>query len=232
MIPLARPDGRVSFPGGSRATHGKFIHALDGFEEGCSLNSIACSGELPLTSSFSAMLFDFRRSAPCVMDLAVASARQGHPAGTMLCPFRAGRHAKVYANLFNEGQRHGKSTIAMVDFRSNNADRRGLSFQLPDPVDDFRCFGGSIYAACTEARVCAASGSRRLRVLRCSPGRPNDVESISTIVESYDSGGRGVHDEDLKVLSICQRGFAVSYGEHLALGTVAEPLRRRRLRLR
>eukprot|EP00418_Pyrodinium_bahamense_P036366 CAMPEP_0179206646 /NCGR_PEP_ID=MMETSP0796-20121207/103040_1 /TAXON_ID=73915 /ORGANISM="Pyrodinium bahamense, Strain pbaha01" /LENGTH=489 /DNA_ID=CAMNT_0020911569 /DNA_START=6 /DNA_END=1472 /DNA_ORIENTATION=- len=219
LIPLGRPDVRISFPGGSWATRGKYIHALDGFEEGCSLSGVACSGEHPLTSAFSAMLFDFRRPAPCVVDLPVTSVQQGHPIGTMLWPLRAGRSPKVYANLLHEeGRRQGRGTIAMVDFRYPSSGVC-VQFQLPSPVDDFRCFGDSIYAACTDA---GSMQQQRLRVHRCSPSRPGAAESLCTVVEAYDAGGRSPR-EDLKVFSVCPRGFAVSYGEYLALGTIAEP---------
>lgn len=217
LIPLGRPEVRISFPGGSWATRGKYIHALDGFEEGCSLSGVACSGEHPLTSAFSAMLFDFRRPAPCVIDLPVTSVRQGHPVGTMLWPLRAGCSPKVYANLLHEeGRRNGRGTIAMVDFRYPSMDK-GVLFHLPDPVDDFRCFGGSIYAACTDTSTL----QHRLRVHRCTPSRPTMAECLCTVVEQYDAAGRSPR-EDLKTFSICPRGFAVTYGEYLALGTVAE----------
>jgi len=219
IIPLGRPDVRISFPGGSWATRGKYIHAPDGFEEGCSLSGVACSGEHPLTSAFSAMLFDFRRPAPCVVDLPVTSVKQGHPVGTMLWPLRAGCSPKVYANLLHEeGRRQGQGTIAMIDFRYPAMDDLTVRFQLPDPVDDFRCFGGSIYAACTDT----SSPQHKLRVHRCSPSQPGIAESLCTVVEVYDAGGRSPR-EDLKVFSVCPRGFAVSYGEYLALGTIAEP---------
>lgn len=218
LIHLDRPDVRISWPGGSWATRGKYIHALDGFEEGCSLNAVACSGEHPLTSAFSAMLFDFRRPAPCVVDLPVTSLRQGHPVGTMLWPLRAGCSPKVYANLLHEeGRRTGRGTIAMIDFRYPSMDG-GVRFELPDPVDDFRCFGGSIYAACTDT----SSRQQQLRVYRCTPSQPGIAECLCTVVEAYDAGGRSPR-EDLKVFSVCPRGFAVSYGEYLALGTVAQP---------
>eukprot|EP00931_Biecheleriopsis_adriatica_P120438 TRINITY_DN95564_c0_g1_i1.p1 TRINITY_DN95564_c0_g1~~TRINITY_DN95564_c0_g1_i1.p1 ORF type:complete len:500 (-),score=67.56 TRINITY_DN95564_c0_g1_i1:71-1570(-) len=219
LIPLGRPDTRISFPGGSWATRGKFIHALDGFEEGCSLSGVACSGEHPLTSAFSAMLFDFRRPAPCVVDLPVTSVRTGHPVGTMLWPLRAGQSPKVYANLLHEeGQKHNRGTIAMVDFRYPAPDS-GVRFNLPDPVDDFRCFSGNIYAACTDT-----SDGQSLRLHRCDPNLPGVSECLCTVVEAYDAGGRSPR-EDLKVFSICPRGFAVSYGEQLALGAVKEARR-------
>lgn len=215
LIPLRRPDARMSFPGGSSATNGKYIHALDGFEEGCSLSEVVCSGEHPLTSVFSVMLFDFRRPAPCVVDLPVTSVRQGQTTSMMLWPLRAGRRPRVYANLLHE---EGRGTIAMVDFRYPSADVTVL-FQLPNPVDDFRCFGGSLYAACTDSVGC----HQRLGVHRCSPAAGNGApERLCTVVETYDGEGRSPR-EDLKVFSVCSRGFAISYGEHLALGAVASP---------
>lgn len=216
LIPLGRPDVRISFPGGSWATRGKYIHALDGFEEGCSLSAVACSGEHPLTSAFSAMLFDFRRPAPCVVDLPVTSVLQGHPVGTMLWPLRAGQSPQVYANLlYEEDHQHGCGTVAMVDFRYPSVDVC-VRFEFPDPVEDFRCFGGSIYAACSDASKLS------LRVHRSVPSQPGTSECLCTVVEAHDAAGRSPHG-DLKVFSICPRGFAVSYGEHLALGTMAEP---------
>jgi len=221
VIPLARPDVRFSFPGGSRPTRGKFIHALDGFEDGCSLSMVACSGEHPSTSAFSAMLLDFRRSAPCVADLPVTSLRQGHPVGSMLWPLRAGTSPKVYANVLHaDGRRNCRGTIAMVDFRYPSPNVC-VTFELPDQVDDFRCFGGSIYAACTQG----FGSEQRLAVHRCSHaagGGAGPAECISTVLESYSPKCR-LPAEDLKVFSVCSRGFVVSYGEHIALGTVAAP---------
>lgn len=220
LIPLARPDGRVSFQGGSWATRGKYIHALDGFEDGCTLSGVACSGEHPLTSAFSAMLFDFRRPAPCVVDLPVTSVRQGHPLGTMLWPLRAGRPPQVFANLLHDEDRgQGRGTIAMVDFRYPTMLDVCTRIRLPQPVDDFRCFEGNIYAACTES----VSSRQRVRILRCVPGfSACAAETLCTVAEAYDAGGRSPR-EDLKVFSICQRGFATSYGEHLALGSISQP---------
>jgi len=215
LIPLGRPDVRISFPGGSWATRGKYIHALDGFEDGCSLSAVACSGEHPLTSAFSAMLFDFRRPAPCVVDLPVTSVLQGHPVGTMLWPLRAGQSPQVYANLLYEDDQRGRGTVAMVDFRYPSMDVC-TRFEFPSPVEDFRCFGGSIYAACT------GDSQLGLCVHRCTPAQPGLSECLCTVVDAHDAGGRGPHG-DLKVFSICPRGFAVSYGEHLALGTMTAP---------
>mmetsp|Transcript_46082 Transcript_46082/g.72821 ORF Transcript_46082/g.72821 Transcript_46082/m.72821 type:complete len:542 (-) Transcript_46082:195-1820(-) len=218
LIPVERPDARFSFPGGSPQTRGKYIHALDGFEDGCSINGIACSGEHPVTSAFSAMLFDFRHPNPCVADLPVTSSLQGYALGTMLWPLRAGQSPKVYANLLHESSdgRNG-GTIAMVDFRYPAKEVVDV-FHLPDPVDDFRCFGGSIYAACTEVIEC----TQRLRLHRCTPGRA-ESECLCTIVEEYDAGGRSAK-EDLKVFSISSHGFVVSHGEQLTYGRVVEPI--------
>jgi len=106
----------------------------------------------------------------------------------------------------------------MIDFRYPVIDDLSVRFQLPDPVDDFRCFGGSIYAACTDT----SSPQHKLGVHRCSPSQPGTAESLCTVVEAYDAAGRSPR-EDLKVFSVCQRGFAVAYGDYLALGTIAEP---------
>eukprot|EP00927_Polykrikos_kofoidii_P018829 TRINITY_DN18774_c0_g1_i3.p1 TRINITY_DN18774_c0_g1~~TRINITY_DN18774_c0_g1_i3.p1 ORF type:complete len:494 (+),score=51.95 TRINITY_DN18774_c0_g1_i3:402-1883(+) len=225
IIPVERPDARVTLPGGSWTTRGKYIHAIDAFEEGCTLGEIACSGEHPLTSAFSAMLFDFRRSAPCVVDLAVACVRQGHPVGTRLWPLRAGRSPRVYANLLREeGPKRKQGAIAMVDFRYPSMDARDTLFHLPDPIDDFRVFNGSIYTVGTDNASCR----QRLRVHRCSTTWPGSVEVLSTVDEAYDAEGRNPR-EDLKVFSISQRGFVASYGEHLALGSIVEPSWRRPL---
>jgi len=217
LIPLDRPDVRITFPGGSWATRGKYIHALDCFEEGCSLNAVACTGEHPLTSAFSVMLFDFRRPLPCVADLPVTSVHQGHPVGTMLWPLRAGRSPQVYASLLQEERHKGHGVITMIDFRYPSTTSR-VTFELPNPVDDFRCFEGNIYAACTDT----SSGRHDLHIHRCKSSEPGLSEDLCTVVESYDAGGRSPR-EDLRVLSLCRRGFAVSFGENLALGTIRQP---------
>lgn len=219
LIPVHRPDARISFQGGSVATRGKYIHALDGFEDSCSLGAMACSGEDATTSAFSAMLFDFRRSTPCVVDLPVTTQQQGHPHATMLWPLRGGRAPQVYANLLDEGRHHDGGTIAMMDFRYPSMQVAEL-FHFPDPVDDFRCLDGSIYAACTEVDN---SINRCIRLHRCSHGHKN-IERLCTVVEAYDSCGRPPK-EDLKVFSICSRGFAMTYGGQLSLGHLAEPRR-------
>eukprot|EP00928_Gymnodinium_smaydae_P088592 TRINITY_DN72660_c0_g1_i1.p1 TRINITY_DN72660_c0_g1~~TRINITY_DN72660_c0_g1_i1.p1 ORF type:complete len:548 (+),score=72.59 TRINITY_DN72660_c0_g1_i1:94-1737(+) len=217
VIWLDRPDARLSLVGGGPEMRGKYIHAIDGFEDGCSLGNVACSGENPVTSAFSAMLLDFRRPSPCVVDVTVASVQQGHPVGTMLWPLRAGRGSKVFANLLHErdGKRsHG--TIAMVDFRYPTGYE--ATYEFEHPVDDFRYFDGHIYAACTDNVV----NQQRLRILRCDPHRPDVAESLCTVAEAFDEPGRGAK-EDLKVFSICQRGFVTSFGESLSLCTVADP---------
>merc|ERR1712025_1413783 len=92
-------------------------------------------------------------------------------------------------------------------------------FRLPHPVDDFRCFGGSIYAACTEV----TEHAQKLHLYRCNPGQADISECLCTVVEDYDACGRNAK-EDLKVLSMCSRGFAMSHGEQLSLGRVVEPI--------
>jgi len=216
LIPVQRPDARISFQGGSAATRGKYIHALDGFEDGCSLSAIACSGEDATTSAFSAMLFDFRRPAPCVADLPVTSQQEGHPHAMMLWPLRAGRAPQVYANLLDESRHHEGGVITMVDFRYPSMEVADL-FRFPDPVDDFRFLEGSIYAACTEV----TPTSKRIRLHRCAHGQPR-IERLCTVVEAYDACGR-VPKEDLKVFSICTRGFAMTYGDQLSVRRLAEP---------
>jgi hypothetical protein len=225
LIMLERPDIRSSFDRGHPGTNGKFIHAIDGFEECSSLGAVACSAEHPHTSGFSAMYLDFRREQPCVVDVPVTSLRQGHPQGTMLWPLRCGRSPQVFANLLNEdGRRRGRGIIAMIDFRfpiATSVDSTSVEIlRLPDPVDDFRFFGGKIYAACTEG----SGPQQRMRILRVDPSRPDDVECLCTVAQAYDAGGRTPR-EDLKVFSVCQRGFVASYGEHITLGTVADPMR-------
>ncbi|CAE8611435.1 unnamed protein product [Polarella glacialis] len=105
----------------------------------------------------------------------------------------------------------------MVDFRYPSPER-SVRFDLPHPVDDFRCFGGSIYAACTDT----SNWKPRIQVYRCNSNEPGLSECLCTVVEDYDSGGRSPR-EDLKVFSICPKGFALSYGDKLATGTVSEP---------
>lgn len=220
LIHVHRPEARVSFQrgfqGGSAATRGKYIHALDGFEDGCSLSGIACSGEDAMTSAFSAMLFDFRRSAPCVVDLPVTSQQQGHQHATMLWPLRAGRAPQVYANLLDESRHNEGGIIAMVDFRYPSMEVAEL-FRFPDPVDDFSCLDGSIYAACTEV----TASEKRIRLYRATSGQ-HDIERLCTVVEDYDACSRN-SKEDLKVFSICSRGFAMTHGEQLSLGRLGEP---------
>jgi len=238
LIPMERPDAHVSFRAGSYLTRHKHIHALDGFEGGCSMSSVVCSGEHPVNNAFSAMLFDFRCSVPCVVDVPVASQEQGYPVGTMLWPLRAGVQHIVYAHLKHSEDDaifSGQSSIAMVDLR-RPLTSACYRFSLASSVDDFRCFGGSIYAVCTGS---SATGSeqqstpqrqqqqqqqQQLNVIRCTPGRSDySGESLCTIQAGL--GARGQTPEDLKVLSVCQRGFAVSFGEQLALGTIVQPWR-------
>ncbi|CAK0829150.1 unnamed protein product, partial [Prorocentrum cordatum] len=181
---------RVSFPGGARATMCKYIHALDGFEEGCSLSSVVCTGEHASTSAFSIMLFDFRRQSPCVVDLPMTSA--GQPSSSMLWPLRAGPSPIVYANMDTE-PRHGPgSKIAMIDFRYPTIDSQ-MQLCFPERVDDFRCFGGSLYAACS----LAGARQRQTDILRCRPGGPREVELLLSMVGACTASGRSPH-EDLK----------------------------------
>jgi len=220
LIPLHRPEARVSFPGGARATMCKYIHALDGFEEGCSLSSVICAGEDAFTSAFSVMLFDFRRQSPGVVDLPVAAL--GQPPTSTVWPLRAGASHLAYAGM---GRRGAGGGIAVVDFRYPTTSS-GMQVCFPGELDDFRCFGGSLYAACT------ARGARgtEASVFRCSPSGPRELELLSSVVGAWplSSSGQGAL-EDLKVLTVSQRGFALSCGEHLLLGSVAEAGRPGRL---
>ncbi|CAK0855203.1 unnamed protein product [Prorocentrum cordatum] len=213
LIPLDRPDALVSFQGGCSATMGKYIHALDGFEEGCSLSSVICAGEDAFTSAFSVMLFDFRRQSPGVVDLPVAAL--GQPPTSTVWPLRAGASHLAYAGM---GRRGAGGGIAVVDFRYPTTSS-GMQVCFPGELDDFRCFGGSLYAACT------ARGARgtEASVFRCSPSGPRELELLSSVVGAWplSSSGQGAL-EDLKVLTVSQRGFALSCGEHLLLGSVAE----------
>ncbi|CAK0855197.1 unnamed protein product [Prorocentrum cordatum] len=220
LIPLDRPDALVSFQGGCSATMGKYIHALDGFEEGCSLSSVICAGEDAFTSAFSVMLFDFRRQSPGVVDLPVAAL--GQPPTSTVWPLRAGASHLAYAGM---GRRGAGGGIAVVDFRYPTTSS-GMQVCFPGELDDFRCFGGSLYAACT------ARGARgtEASVFRCSPSGPRELELLSSVVGAWplSSSGQGAL-EDLKVLTVSQRGFALSCGEHLLLGSVAEAGRPGRL---
>lgn len=226
VIPLSRPGACSTFPGGGWATRGKFIHALDGFEDGCSLGKVACSGEHPLTSAFSAMLFDFRRPAPCVSDFSMPSTRLGHPANTMLWPLRAGSKSQVYANLlFRGGPKKSGGTIAMVDFRFPSTEVCAR-FELPHAVEDFRCFDGNIYAVCGPPP--RENSPRQLSVYRCSAGackgQNDDVECLSTVQEVCNTNDPADPvKEDLKVFSVCSRGFAISHGGCLTLNSLACP---------
>jgi hypothetical protein len=216
LINVERPDARISFQGGSSAMRGKYIHALDSFADSRSLSAITCSGEDATTSAFSAMLFDFRHALPRVVEIPVTSQQQGHAHATMLWPLRAGRAHQVYANLLDENRHNEGGVIAMVDFRYPSNEVVEL-FRFPDPVDDFRYFDGSIYATCTEV----TRSGKRIHLQRCAHGQPN-IERLCTVVEAYDAGGRIMKD-DLKVFSICARGFAMTYGEKLSIGQIVEP---------
>jgi len=221
VIHLERPDVRLSLPAGTSSTRGKYIHGIDGFLEGCSLSCIPCSGEDPVSKSFSAMLFDFRLSVPCVMDKPMISTEQGHPKGTMLWPLRAGRDWKVYANIINEATlKSGKGTIGMVDLRYPSPDVCNY-FQLPAPIDDFRCFGSNIYAACSEASSLAPTSLQHLNIYRCTPSIPDATDCLGVVAE-YDPRQRS-GTEDLKTFAVCPWGFAASYGDHVALGNIKQP---------
>lgn len=223
VIHLNRPDAKLSLPAGSQALRGKYIHGIDGFLEGCSLSCIPCSGEDPITRSFSAMLFDFRLKAPCVMDKPMISEEQGHPKGTMLWPLRAGRDWAVYANIINEAtKKSGKGSIGMMDLRYPSIDVCNY-FQLPAPIDDFRCFGSGILAACSEPTLPAEPSTlQKLNVYRCTPSSSDaNYDCLGTIAE-YDLGERHA-GEDLKTFAVCPWGFAASYAQHVAVGTIRQP---------
>ncbi|CAK0864330.1 unnamed protein product, partial [Prorocentrum cordatum] len=221
ILPLERPSALVSFPGGSGAMMGKYIHALDGFEEGCSLSSVVCTGEDPSTSASSVMLFDFRRQSPCVVDMQVAAV--GQPPTSMLWPLRAGPSPLVYAAVELEGL---GSKIVMVDFRYPTIGS-GMEFCFPGKVDDFRCFGGSLYVAC----AAPAAQQTQVSVFRCSPGNPQEIELLSSSMVGAGSSTSSLQSphEDLRVLTVSQGGFAFSCGEHLLLGSVVEAWRPGRL---
>ncbi|CAJ1452989.1 unnamed protein product [Effrenium voratum] len=213
LIHLERPDARRSIAGGCSECGGKFLHALDCFEQSCSLTNVVCTGEHPVTSCFSAMLFDFRRSLPCVLDVPVTE----NNLGTMLWPLRTGRFPQVYANLLHEGRSsHGE--ITMVDFRFPSL-KPAMHCKLPSPIEDFRCLEGSIYAVCADTNL----GRSRLRLHRFSPGACM-TECLCTVAEAYDGRGR-TSREDLKVFSVCPGGFAIAYGNELALGSLQRPQR-------
>jgi len=179
LIPLDRPDALVSFPGGCAAMMGKYIHALDGFDERCSLSSVICAGEDALTNAFSVMLFDFRRQSPGVVDLPVAAL--GQPAtSTTVWPLRAGASPLAFAGMGRRGPGGGIDVVQGVDFRYPAAGS-GVQVCFPGEVDDFRCFGGSLYAACT------APGAQQTQasVFRCSPGGPRELELLSSVVGAW-----------------------------------------------
>lgn len=213
VIQLGHPDQRRSIHGGSVESGGKFLHALDCFEGCCSLSSIVCTGEHPETSFFSAMLFDFRRSRSCVMDVPVTE----NDFGTLLWPLRTGRFPQVYANLLREGVTN-RGEITMVDFRYPSL-KLSVHCPLPNPVEDFRCLEGSIYAVTSDTEL----GQSRLQLHRFDPDA-GITECLCTVVEAYDARGR-TSREDLKVFSICPQGFALAYGGEFALGNVTRPRR-------
>mmetsp|Transcript_27253 Transcript_27253/g.50022 ORF Transcript_27253/g.50022 Transcript_27253/m.50022 type:complete len:476 (-) Transcript_27253:31-1458(-) len=212
FIPLQRPDRRISFPGGSWATKGKFIHAVDGFEEGCSLGSVACIGENSHNSHYYAMLFDFRLSKPCVVDFQVTSDQQSKE-GTMLWPFHAGCFPMVYGNLQPSSQ---SGSISMIDFRHPAVQELLPFFELPRPVDDFRCYRGQLYTLCTSGIT------KNLEVYRCSPCT-REVECLCHFPQGPAVGGLPGVPVDLKHLGICDAGFAAANGASLTLASIAEP---------
>jgi len=205
-------SGQAVVEGGSRASRGKFLHAVDGFDGGCSLNQVPMVGEHSLTTGFSAMLFDFRRRDPCVLDVPVTD--EG-PA-MVLWPLRAGRFPQVFCGLVPESSSLAgpQGLISMVDFRYAAA--LVPAIHLPGPVDDFRFLDGRIYALCSDT-------TRRpspLTLHRFSP-EAGRAEYLCTVVEESCTGRRP--EWDIKVLGIHPGGFAVAFGDELAVGTVARP---------
>lgn len=210
IIDLEHP-GQSVVEGGSRASRGKFLHAVDGFEGGCSLHQVPMVGEHPLTTGFSAMLFDFRRSDPCVLDVPVTD----EGTGMVLWPLRAGRFPQVFCGLAPESSSFAgpQGLISMVDFRYAAA--LVPAIHLPGPVDDFRFLDGSIYAICSDMNTRPSP----LTLHRYSPAAGR-AEHLCTVVESC-TGRRP--EWDIKVLGIHAGGFAVAFGDELAVGTVARP---------
>lgn len=216
LIPLARPDARVSFSAGSLQMRGLCIHAIDGFDEGCSLSSMIGSGESP-SGGFSAMLLDFRCSTPAVLSVPVPSQAWGHTADAMLWPLRGGRTRTAYAHLLQcgeGGEYCSQGSIATIDFRLPVSDIFSDRIELPEPVDDFRYFDGSIYAACTNATTLAQS--RKLQLFRYILGASKP--GAECLWHGSRAGSQG-----LKVLSVSQRGFVVSHEEHMTHGTIRQP---------
>ncbi|CAE7433805.1 unnamed protein product [Symbiodinium sp. CCMP2456] len=202
--------GQSVVEGGSRASRGKFLHAVDGFDGGCSLHQVPMVGEHPLSTSFSAMLFDFRRSDACVLDVPVTD-----EGGMVLWPLRAGRFPQVFCGLVPESSSLAgpQGLISMVDFRYAAA--MVPAIHLPGPVDDFRFLDGSIYAICSDLNTRPSP----LTLHRYSP-EAGRAEYLCTVVESC-TGRRS--EWDIKVLGIHPGGFAVAFGDELAVGTVARP---------
>ena len=102
----------------------------------------------------------------------------------------------------------------MVDFRYAAA--LVPAIHLPGPVDDFRFLDGRIYALCSDT-------TRRpspLTLHRFSP-EAGRAEYLCTVVEESCTGRRP--EWDIKVLGIHPGGFAVAFGDALAVGTVARP---------
>mmetsp|Transcript_65620 Transcript_65620/g.154353 ORF Transcript_65620/g.154353 Transcript_65620/m.154353 type:complete len:436 (-) Transcript_65620:187-1494(-) len=193
--------------GGGRMSHGKFLHNIDGFEGGCSLSQVASCGEEAITCDFSAMLFDFRRGDPCVLDVPVAAD------GTLLWPLRAGRFPQVYVNLRRNDQ--PSKTIQMVDFRYPSELLPAMYCNLPSAVDDFHYLDGNLYALCTDHSL----QTERAKLHRFNP-EAGITECLCTVVEAYDAHGWHRRN-DMKVLATYHGGFAVAHGQELWVGTLA-----------
>eukprot|EP00927_Polykrikos_kofoidii_P061997 TRINITY_DN56820_c0_g1_i1.p1 TRINITY_DN56820_c0_g1~~TRINITY_DN56820_c0_g1_i1.p1 ORF type:complete len:595 (+),score=76.99 TRINITY_DN56820_c0_g1_i1:94-1878(+) len=214
LVPVDRPDGSTRFAGGCSKMRGKYIHAIEAFPDSVGLAGTVCSAEDPLTGAFSAMLLDFRLALPCVLDMPITTKLPTRPRSTMLWPLRVGSSSKVYANLFDhqDGRSRRPGTIAAADFRLPSF---GVyeQLRLPDRVEDFRYVDGDLYTLC--ARNTAKT--KQIGLYR-SVGRGTIAKEISTVLESSDTS----FHEDVHFLGVGAKGFAVSYGTHLAVGAIAE----------
>merc|ERR1712176_294177 len=101
--------------------------------------------------------------------------------------------------------------IATIDFRQPTFDVLTQRIRLPDSVDDFRYFDGSLYAACSSQRP--DSECSEMNLCRLTP-RQMTVRGYEHIA-GIPACSAHQRPSSLKVLSLSQQGFALSCDEFL-----------------